>query len=245
MSKFEMKRVLACACLIVGCGLCAPSGAAAQQPGAPAPRQAPVEKLGNNLFRVGNIRVDTAKREISVPGSVNDVSVLEFVANTKGGMKAYESALTIETDAVTFNLALVLIGLDKAHGKAPTRHFDPTGPVGDPVEITVEVLGGDKARDPFPAEHLLFDRKTNQVVPGGGWVYTGSTFVDGNRYMAEMDGTLIGFVHSPSPIIEYAPGAGIGSYGSIVLNPSLGLAPRTSVMLRVRAIGERGGSGRK
>ena len=45
------------------------------------------------LFRIGEIKVDTTKREASVAGKVNPVETLEFVANTQNGMKAYESAL--------------------------------------------------------------------------------------------------------------------------------------------------------
>jgi hypothetical protein len=180
--------------------------------------------------------VDTAKREVSVAGRVNEVTVLEFIANTRGGMKAYESALTLETDAINFNVALVLIGLDRANARRPTRHFDPEAPSGDPVEVFVEVPragGADRIR----AEHLLFDKATNKTVPEGSWVYTGSTFIDNGRYMAEIDGVLIGFVHSPSPIIEYVQGAGIGNYGSIVLNPHLGLVAGSPVTLVVRALG--------
>src|SRR5258707_7718597 len=53
---------------------------------------AAVAKLGPGLFRIGEIKVDTTKHEVSVPGKVNAVQILEFVANTRGGMKAYESA---------------------------------------------------------------------------------------------------------------------------------------------------------
>src|SRR5262245_2812086 len=78
---------------------------------------AAVAKLGPGLFRIGEIKVDTTKREASVSGKVNAVEILEFVANTQGGLKAYESALTIDTNAVTFNAAMLMIGLDKEIGR--------------------------------------------------------------------------------------------------------------------------------
>ena len=39
----------------------------------PAKPQAPVQRLGPNLLRIGNVQIDTAKREVSVAGVVNEV----------------------------------------------------------------------------------------------------------------------------------------------------------------------------
>jgi hypothetical protein len=204
--------------------------------GAPS---AAVEKLGEHLFRLGQIRVDSASREIAVPGTVNPVTVLEFVANTRAGLKAYESALTLDTDAVAFNTALVLIGLDKTHAQAPARHFDSAEPRGDAVEIWVDLPGPPPQR--IRAERLVYDLVTKSTLPEGPWVYTGSTFMRSvggkDFYLAESDGVLIGFVHSPAPIIENVHGAGLDRYGSIVLNPNLGLLAGTPVTLRVKALG--------
>ena len=48
----------------------------------PSQKTSAVERLAPGLFRIGQIRVDTARREISVPGQANDAQILEFVANT-------------------------------------------------------------------------------------------------------------------------------------------------------------------
>src|SRR5918994_4180336 len=80
----------------------------AQRPPAQQAQTPPVQKLGDNLYRIGMLRVDTAKREVSAPATVNDVMTLEFAANTRGGLKAYESAITVQSDAITFNAALLL-----------------------------------------------------------------------------------------------------------------------------------------
>jgi hypothetical protein len=203
---------------------------------------APVAKLGPGLFRIGEIRVDTTKHEASVPGKVNAVQILEFVANTQGGMKAYESALTVNTNAVTFNAAMLMIGLDKEHARVPTRHFDPVPPKGDRVALWIDWTRRDE-KIRTPVEQLLFDSESGQTVPATEWVYTGSVFLEhgmsptATRYLADIDGVLIGFVHSPAPIIENVTGAGVGRYGHIVMNPTLGLEPETPVMLTVKALG--------
>ena len=201
-----------------------------------------VAKLGPALYRIGEITVDTTKREASVAGKINAVEILEFVANTRDGLKAYESAMTLDTYAVTFNAAMLLLGLDKDHARVPLQHFDPAPPQGDRVAIWIDWnRNGERVRT--PVEHLLFDKETGKPIPSSEWVYTGSTFVPegptqkSTRYVADIDGVLIGFVHSPAPIIESVAGAGVRRYGLIVMNPNLGLGPETPVVLTVKALG--------
>ena len=196
-----------------------------------------MRKVGESVYEIGMMRVDTAKRELTVPGFVNDVTLVEFVANTRNGHKAYESAFTIDANAIRFNAALLLLGLDPSRARVPTKHFDPIPPAGDPVDIFVE--WGSPARR-VRVEEFLFDKRTNQTLPQGPWVYTGSTFIsDGSgnrRYLAEVDGVLIGFVHSPAPVIENPRVAGTNAYGNVVLNDKLGARPGTQVRLVIVAL---------
>lgn len=217
--------------LLLSAALCAVTVSAQSPPASPP---LPVERLGENLLRIGTIRVDTSRREIAVAGHANQATTLEFVANTKGGMKAYESALTLDTNAVAFNAALLLIGLDGRRARVPTRHFDPVAPDGDPVEIWVEWVIPDRQQR-VRIEQLLLDKRTGRTLPEGPWVYTGSSFA-GGRYLADVDGVLIGFVHSPAPVIENPREGAVGAFGSVVLNPELGLVPLTPVTLTVRAL---------
>lgn len=200
------------------------------------PKMAPLEKLGPTNYRVGQLRVDTASREVMADGEINEVSTLEFVANTRNGSKAYESLMTIDTNAISFNAAMLLIGLDPERARVPKMHFDPEPPAGDPLELWVE-FGMPLRR--VRIETLLLDKRTDTTLSEGPWVYTGSVFVSGafgQRYLAEMDGVLIGFVHSPAPIIENPRAGAVNAYGSVVLNPTLGLAGGSPVTLIVKAL---------
>lgn len=198
-----------------------------------------VRRLENGLLAIGTMRIDLARREVTVPATTNAATLLEFVANTRNGFKAYESALTVDCNATSFNAAMLLIGLDPGHARVPTRHFDPVAPTGDLIELFMEWTA-DGERRHLPVEQLLFDRRTNAPIPEGPWVYTGSTFlrdgVNPVRYMAEMDGVLIGFVHSPAPVIENPRAGGVNAYGSVIFNENVGLKPGTPVTLTIRAL---------
>ncbi len=208
----------------------------AQQTPQPSSAPAPIERLGGDRVRVGNVMVDMAAKEIQVDGVVNDVSILEFIAVPKGGFKAYESALELETNAINFNLGLILIGLDASRATRSSQHLDPTPPKGDPVEMWVEWESEGRVRR-VPAEELVYNEVTMQTMPRGPWVYTGSAFsADNGAFLADAEGSLIGFVHSPAPVIDNPRPLNPGSYGNSRLNPALGLAPGTKVRLGVRAL---------
>jgi hypothetical protein len=201
----------------------------------PNAKPAAIEKLGPTQYRLGQVHVDTASREVSVTGKVNpNVQTLEFVANTRDGWRTYESALSLDTDAITFNAALVLIGLDGSHATGvPRVHFDRTAVSGDVVNVTLECPGGECQR--MPAERVMYDREKKEAVSGGKWIYTGSSFTPDNRYLADIGAVLIGFVHDPATVIEYSVGAGLGHYGQIVTNPTIGLAPDVAIKITVKA----------
>jgi hypothetical protein len=76
---------------------------------------------------------------------------------------------------------------------------------------------------------------TKQTLTEGPWVYTGSVFQEANTYLAETEGTLVGFMHTTAPIIE-SPRPLVGVYGNSVINPDLNLKPGVSISLILRAL---------
>lgn len=209
-------------------------------PELPSSKPAAVEKLNATTYRVGQMRVDTAKREVTTSGTLNEVTTLEFVANTKNGYKAYETAVTLDTNAISFNAALLLIGLDPARARPAAMQFDRTPPQGDPVELFIEWQVNGKPHR-VRVEELLYDQRTKTTLREGPWVYTGSTFVDtgdgqGKKYLADMDGVLIGFMHGPQAVIDNPRNDAVDGFGAIVMNPDLGATAGTAVTLIVKAL---------
>ena len=209
----------------------------AQAPTPPqAPSPAPVERLGDNLLRVGNIRVDTKAREISVPGKVNDVTGLEFLATAKGGVEGIRERARARhgRDHVQPGAAA-----DRARSQELRRADGCISiripPKGDPVEIWIE-WDADGKRGARAAKSSSTTRTTKQTLAADCWVYTGSTFMEhNNAYLADLEGTLIGFVHTPAPVIEHSAPI-IGNYGANQLNTKLNLKPGTPVTMTIRAL---------
>ncbi len=236
-AKRRVLRNALASALVVGFALLLAHSTLAQTPDKPPPSApAPVERLGPDLLRVGNVRIDTAKKEISVKGVVTTANILEFVAVTKGGRKGYESALELDTNAIDFNLGLILIGLDQSRSVGPKMHLDRNAPKGDPVEIWIEWDEPNGHRT-IRAEQLIYDKQSRTTLPEGPWVYTGSVFSpENNAYLADVQGSLIGFVHTPATVIDSPRALSPGAYGNSVLNPALNLQPGTPVQLLVRAL---------
>jgi hypothetical protein len=201
-------------------------------PGKP-PGASQVEKLGPTSFRIGNVLIDTEKREVSVRGVSLEVTALEFIAVPKNGFKAYESALELDTNAINFNLGLILIGLDDSR---TVRNPGIAPPKGDPVEIWVEWEDGGRPRK-IRAEELIYNTETKETMSVGPWVYTGSAFdVANNTFLADLEGSLIGFVHTLGPVIDSPRPLKSVNYGAVRMNPNLNLKPGTRVLLTVRAL---------
>ena len=220
------------------------STVAAQQPATPSPihpntpKPAAITKLSATTYRMGEITIDTAARTLSVPGVINDAATLEFVATTEKGMKAYESAMSLNCNAVSFNAAMLLLGVDPARSKPSRFQFDPNPPQGDAVDVSVSWTAGGKTRTE-PIEALLFDQRSKKTLTAGPWVYTGSQFYDTGQhrfYLAEQDGVVIGFMHGPQSIIDNPRSDAIGGFGSYILNPGIGLKPGATVTLAVKVI---------
>jgi hypothetical protein len=226
-----MKRILSGLIALV---IMSPAVNLRAQQTAPTPPPS-VEEIGDRLYRIGNVFVDLEARQVEVAGVVNDVTILEFVANTLGGFKAYESAVELQTDAISFNLGMVLVGLDNTHAVLPKMHFDPDPPQGDPVRIWIEWNDNGQTRR-IRCEELIYNEEQERTLPESDWVYTGSVFLPDGSYLAEADGVLIGFVHTPAPIIENPLPDGVGNYGAWILNPTIGLDPGTEIKLIVEVV---------
>lgn len=208
--------------------------AAAQPATPPVPPGPAMEDLGDGRALVGGILVDRHAQIFSLPARVIRLEPpLEFLVVGPPWERAYESLLQTEVLPVAFNLACILIGLEAPPGAAPGFHFDPAELKGPAVRLEVSwQADGEVIRR--PAAELL--REAQRTAVTSDWVYVGSSFSPDGRFLAAMDGTLVGFVHAPESIIEHRTGLGIGRYGSLAGNGAVAPPVGTPVTLHVTRV---------
>lgn len=191
-----------------------------------------VDELGDERYQIGKIIVDRNKAEFSVPGAILHLNeALEYLAVSTGGMKDYESLLTLTTSPRDFNLACILIGLDDSKSTKPRYQFDEREPDGQSVVITLTWEANGESRTVSGANAMVAGDET---FDDHSWIYIGSsTSENGQQFMAEMGGTLIGFVHDPYSVIDHKTGGGIGAYGLLTGDESVLPPEGTAITLTI------------
>ena len=188
-----------------------------------------MKPLGGDRYQIGAIVVDKRARRFSVPGRVLVLGKpLEYLATTPGGMKAYETMLEVDTTGSEFNLACILIGLERDPKLGEVSRANQAPLAGRHVAISIAWSEGGKRRQISAAEGIL-NPEAGVKPEAVEWVYTsGVGGTDPSAGFApDLTGTLIGFVHDPNCIIDSVVGIGIGAYGSVrgcALMPPVGSA---------------------
>jgi len=169
-----------------------PDGEPPQDP--PTPK---VEKVGENRYRLGDIRFNARTREIRVPAAMNmREGILEY-ALVHGDGKIHESLLVTDVIPSQLQVAMKLCHYKDGEGDVFDIFYpedEKKGPAGakqrgQSVTLTVEWQDGGEQKA-APLSDWIFDRKRNAVMPNEPWIYSGSYLYEGD-FAADMDGTLI------------------------------------------------------
>ncbi|EHR70346.1 hypothetical protein BurJ1DRAFT_1478 [Burkholderiales bacterium JOSHI_001] len=219
----------------------ASTAGAASAPGRPAPPPIDIKPLGNERFQIGSIVVDKRAGSFVVPGRVNVVNKpLEYLATSARGMKAYETLLELNARGSEFNLACILVGLERDPAGVAARSYRRVPQlIGPRVRLSVAWTDAGQRRL-LPAAQVLLNPEAGVDPATVEWAYVGAPASDARgRFTPDDTGTLIGFVHDPNTIIESVAPIGLGAYGSVRGHAMLP-APGTAVELIVEA-----GSGKK
>jgi len=195
-----------------------------------------VRELSEDRYMIGKIEIDRRAGHFNVPAVIIELASagapLEFLAIIKDSEKSYESLVGLEANALEFNVACILIGLDAERAVRSRYRFDPRPVAGDPVGIYLSWDQNGERIERSVGELLLLGGKPSVK---DDWVYTGSVFDQGVFY-AQLSGILIGFVHDPESILQHRQGLGMGEYGAVTYNPAALPPPGTNVTLWVRRL---------
>jgi hypothetical protein len=199
----------------------------------------PIEKIDDNVYKIGNLVVDGNTREVTMPGWINmSEGLVELLACAPGG-KVHESVVVVDVEPFHLQIALLLLGLEG--GESISHQGDPATPEGDPVEIVIEWAdpeSGETKR--VRGEDFIYNVKADRPMIHTHWVFTGSRVVDG-IFVAQMEKSLVTTYHDPYTIIDNPlPTGGDDTYyeANRFLVPPVG----TKVTFLVRPAGDESGS---
>jgi hypothetical protein len=194
----------------------------------PAPASPPsrpvgeLKPLGDERYQIGRIVVDKRAGSFVVPGRVHALGKpLEYLATSPGGMKAYETLFELYATGSEFNLACILIGLERDQKHMAARQAAPGPLIGPRVAISIAWSEDDKRRKVSAAEAVL-NPEAGVKPESVEWVYIGAPATNPQGpFAADVTGTLIGFKPDENNVIESAVGIGLGAYGSVRGHPML------------------------
>jgi hypothetical protein len=167
-----------------------------QAPGKPLPAQ--VERISENVYRLGRVTVDLKAKSVTCDGRVNmNRGLIEYLAVAKGG-KVHESLLEVDVRPLHLQLGLIMVGLEPRGGLV--EQGDARVPQGSPVAIGVSWEKGGKETQ-LPAEQLVWDMKKQRPMAPGAWIFSGSS-VRGAGIAADRELSLVATYRDPAAIVN-------------------------------------------
>ena len=159
------------------------------------------EQISESVYKLGNVTLDTRKREIAIPGEINIVgadTIIEFLACGELG-KTHESILIIEAEPI--HILTVLGALELDAGMNLSVEGDPRTPIGSPVEIWVEWDQGDEVIS-RRARELLWNVFKEQPMQETSWIFTGGRLKN-NQFTAQLFHNIIAVYRDPDSIFNH------------------------------------------
>ena len=158
-----------------------------------------VERITENVYRVGTITVDTKARTVTCPGVVNqDRGSVEYVAVAPKG-KLHESVLRLDVRPMHLQVALLMLDLE------PKNVLEFQGerktPQGDKITLAVKWRDGRGETQELPAESLMMTMPKEKPLERGAWVFTGSRVLK-QGFEADISRSLIAVYPDPAAIVD-------------------------------------------
>jgi hypothetical protein len=193
-------------------------GAAESAPAAPV--EPKVEQVEKDLFRIGTLTFRPSTREIRFDAKVNmQEGLLEYCIVRENGDKAHEALLTTTVKPSDVNIAMKLLRYPESPELMPLRdesgaftskYPDVAQEVRDGARIEISVIWKDgEAGKKVTLNEWISYAPTQQAMPIGPWLYSGSYLVD-EHFAADTVGDMAAIVLDGAAMINY-PGKDNGN----------------------------------
>jgi hypothetical protein len=170
-------------------------------------KQAPVKYLGDGYFQVGLVKINSRKKTIAFPGSVNmREGAVEYILVHSNG-KTHESIFTTKVKPEDLHIAALLLGVKPQYDLGPAERG---AKVDEHAALVISVKW---ERNGPPAEYLLHElvalkkdpsaptRKSLARLP---WLYNGSMISEKSSFQAGISGSFISIIRDPEALMNYA-----------------------------------------
>ncbi len=160
---------------------------------------APIQRISDEIYAVGRVRLDKKNKTISFPATVNMAEGTVEYALVHVTGKVHESVLRTEVAPYQVHLARLLLAPSSTNAPAAPAKT-PIELQGPPVDISVEWQDSGKLMR-LPLEDLVLNILTKTRLTRGEWIYNGSQVVQGT-FLAEQEGSIISVIADPNALIN-------------------------------------------
>jgi hypothetical protein len=191
------------------------------------------------IFEIGKVRLDQRRRSVTLTAVLDKAQgLMEYFLVTTYG-KTHESILKTEAQPYHIHLAMLLLGA-AGPGSAEFPGSPTNGVPGPVVHPSKETIPGNKVTidvkwktaegdTRHSAQDLIYKNDNLAVMEQGHWVYNGSLIVQ-NKFLAQMDGSIISLVTDPVALINYT---GPGHDNDLIWEPNTTNLPPADVAVEV------------
>lgn len=163
-----------------------------------------VKPLGNSVYQLGAILLNTETKRLSFPAQVNQTNqVLEYALVSDYG-KTHESLLSTSVSPKELQVALLLMGL-----KASETLGDTNRPIRTRRNAWLRIyVDGESSGVQF-SNRLeswigIGTKDSDKLLSGlmnSNWVYTGS-IIDHGKFVAQEEGSIVTLIRDPAAMIS-------------------------------------------
>ncbi len=158
------------------------------------------KKIGENLYQLGNVTLNTEKKEITIPGEINiatDDTIIEFFACGTLG-KSHESIIILDAETIYIFIALGMLDLEP--GRNLSVVGDPHDPKGSHVQVWVEWDKGDEVVS-YTARELVWNALSQKPMQKTHWVFTGGRLIN-NQLTSQLFHNIIAVYRDPDALLN-------------------------------------------